>query len=310
MRGEMDTQAMRRLAGLPASQQARLAVVVSVEGSAYRGPGATRIWTPDGRGDGVVSGGCLEADLQERDLPQGRGLLVRYDMRGGPDDLWGLAAGCNGVVEVWLQPIPAELPSPYRSASQWLEAGVPVTVTTLLDSGEQWAVAAAGRGQGNPRPVGVGERVFVDRRQPAPLVLVYGRGADAGPVVDLLTRVGFRVRQAGRGDDLASLVGPQTVDAAVVMSHHFPGDQQALQWLAARAPRYLGVLGPRERTRRLLPEPWPTGLHAPLGLDVGADDAEEIAVSLVSEILAVLRGRSGGHLSGREGPIHPERARA
>jgi xanthine/CO dehydrogenase XdhC/CoxF family maturation factor len=74
---------------------------------------------------------------------------------------------------------------------------------------------------------------------------------------------------------------------------------------------YLGVLGPRDRTERLLnelsspPSDADLGvLHAPAGLDLGADGAEQVATSIVAEILAVLHGRSGGHLRSRTGAIH------
>jgi xanthine dehydrogenase accessory factor len=304
----MDTYALQRLAELPDDAAAKLAVVVAVEGSAYRGPGAMRVWTPGEPAAGVVSGGCLEADLDERPLPpDGRGVLLRYDLRGGPEDLWGLAAGCNGLVEIWLQAVPAGRPSPYRSAARWLAAGVAATVTTVLETGEQWAEAADGRTEGRPRPLAPGERVFVDRRVPAPVLVVYGRGPDAAPVADLARRVGFRVRQLGRGDDLEALCAAEPPAAAVVMSHHFPGDREALEILLRHRPQYLGVLGPRERTRRLLPEPWPPCVYAPVGLDIGAEDAEEIAVAVIAQALAVLRGASGGHLRDRPGPIHPRR---
>ena len=78
-----------------------------------------------------------------------------------------------------------------------------------------------------------------------------------------------------------------------------------------RGVRYLGVLGPRDRTDRLLAEldVAPTdadlaALHAPAGLDLGADGAEEVATAIVAEILATLRGRTGVPLRDRPGPIH------
>jgi xanthine/CO dehydrogenase XdhC/CoxF family maturation factor len=45
-------------------------------------------------------------------------------------------------------------------------------------------------------------------------------------------------------------------------------------------------------------------LHAPAGLDIGADGAEQVSTAIVAEILAVLHGRAGGHLRDRPGPIH------
>ena len=74
---------------------------------------------------------------------------------------------------------------------------------------------------------------------------------------------------------------------------------------------YLGILGPRDRTDRLLAEldpPLGAGdlsvLHAPAGLDIGADGAEQVATAIVAEILAVLHGRGAGPLRDRPGPIH------
>jgi xanthine dehydrogenase accessory factor len=299
----MDTAALQFLADLPDGVAGALAVVVSVEGSSYRRRGALRVWAlPVGPVAGTVSGGCLEEDLAERArrlLSAGSGgELVRYDLRSGEDDPWGLGAGCNGQIDVWLQLLPAGAPSAYRSAARWWAQGRRVEVTTVLPGGDQWAVTldAPSWRVGTPREPVLGERLFVDRRAPAPLFLVFGRGADTAPVLALARQVGFRARQLGRGDDLPAVLREEVPFAAVAMSHHFPSDREAVRQLLAAGVGYVGVLGPRARTERILPPPWPPELHAPVGLDIGAEGPEEIALAIVGEALAVLRGASGGFL--------------
>lgn len=305
----MDSSALRALAALPPEVPATLAVVVAVQGSAYRRPGAARLLSPGRAPAGLVGGGCLEADLDLREAPPvGPGRLLRYALGDG-EQPWGLPAGCGGTVEIWLQSIPAGEDSPYRAAARWLQEGVAVTVTTLLRSGRQWAEAADGRICGTPAAEG-GEPAFVDRRQPSPTFLVYGRGPDTAPMLQVAGLAGFQVRRAGRATELDGLLAAGRPDAAVVMDHHLAADRQALQALLSAGAPYVGVLGSRERTRRLLPEPWPPAVHAPVGLDIGAEAPEEIALAAVAEALAVLRGRGAGHLRDRTGPIHPRRPEA
>jgi len=102
---------------------------------------------------------------------------------------------------------------------------------------------------------------------------------------------------------------------AVVMTHHYPSDRQALDMLLdSRAP-YIGMLGPLRRTERMLNElssdpaaltrraPW--RVHAPLGLNLGAEKPVQIALSAIAEIQAVLAGASARRLSERgRWPIH------
>ena len=77
---------------------------------------------------------------------------------------------------------------------------------------------------------------------------------------------------------------------------------------------YIGVLGPKRRTEQLLQNLQTEGishckadlerLHAPIGLDIGADTPEAIAMAIVAEIQAVLAQRNGGFLKHRSMPIH------
>lgn len=97
---------------------------------------------------------------------------------------------------------------------------------------------------------------------------------------------------------------------AVVMSHDFADDAAAVAALLPSGVSYIGVLGPRARTERLLgaidavahrDDP---RLHAPVGLDIGTDGAEQVALAIVAELLAVRSGRAPRSLRERATPIH------
>lgn len=85
-----------------------LATVVGVEGSAYRHEGARMLVLDDGSTLGAISGGCLETDVIQAALEamqSGVARLLRYDMTSEDDEIWGTGTGCNGVVEVLVQPV-------------------------------------------------------------------------------------------------------------------------------------------------------------------------------------------------------------
>ncbi|WP_164002717.1 XdhC family protein [Pyxidicoccus caerfyrddinensis] len=165
---------------------------------------------------------------------------------------------------------------------------------------------------------------------PHPLVL-FGSGFDVAPVVTQAASLGWQVtvvadrpsetlrRRFPLAHAVVSAKARDAVDAltlpprtlAVLMTHSLPQDRELLPRLLSRELRYLGVLGPRSRTERLLAElsspPTPAQLeklHAPVGLDLGAEGAEEIALSIVSELQAVVADRDGGKLRERQAPIH------
>ena len=94
-------------------------------------------------------------------------------------------------------------------------------------------------------------------------------------------------------------------DAVIVMSHHLLTDRTYLEQLASVDLPYIGVLGPRARKERLLDSLGEAGtalggrLKGPVGLDIGADSPESIALSLIAEIHSVLKGAGGGTLTPR-----------
>ena len=188
-------------------------------------------------------------------------------------------------------------------------------------------------------PVEGGEvRVFVERLEPPSRLIVCGAGHDAVPLVRLASSLGWVVDVV---DDRAPLLTPERFPEAsgfvgcepsevvekaaveersyvVVMSHNYLRDRDYLRALVSSRAAYIGMLGPRARTQRLLEELAREGIepsegmaeriHGPAGLDVGAEGPEEIAAAIVAEVLAVQRGRAGGYLKDRAGSIHDGQA--
>jgi xanthine dehydrogenase accessory factor len=170
---------------------------------------------------------------------------------------------------------------------------------------------------------------------PAIDLIICGSGPDAVPVAALAASLGWavtvvdprppavigaerfataRVVECAHSESLCEVVAPTVRAAAIIMSHNYERDLDYLEALARSEVAYIGVLGPRARTERLLrdlesrgrpfPESMLARLFAPIGLDVGGDGAEAIALSIVSEVSSVLHGRPGAHLREGSAAIH------
>lgn len=183
-------------------------------------------------------------------------------------------------------------------------------------------------GTGDTVTVSTGEAtLLVDGLAPVPELLLFGSQNDIGPVAALGSRAGFRVtvhaQRAGIDEstfpcaDTVRTGHPSTVaDGAgehtygVVMSHNLVDDRIAVQTLLQEsAVPYVGVMGPRKRFDRLREELNLTAdqlerVAAPVGLDLGGGTPSEIALSIVSEVVAIHNGQDGGRLRDRSGPIH------
>jgi xanthine/CO dehydrogenase XdhC/CoxF family maturation factor len=108
----------------------------------------------------------------------------------------------------------------------------------------------------------------------------------------------------------ADQLKPDAATAIALMSHDYDWDRRMVQQFLPLKPAYLGMLGPRKRVESMAKE-FPElpllsfpNLYSPIGLDIGAETPEEIAASLVSEVIMVFRGRSGSPLRQRTGSIH------
>ncbi len=175
---------------------------------------------------------------------------------------------------------------------------------------------------------GMATELFIETLLPPASLIVFGAGPDALPVVELARERGWRTevvdpqaRPVSRSRfavaDRVTLVGPEDVGAQVsitprtitlVMSHNYSHDREMLGFLLRSPARYIGVMGPRQRTERMLEELGASQaadrLHAPAGLDLGANGPPEIALSIIAEMRAVIDGRCGGMLRDRRGAIH------
>jgi xanthine dehydrogenase accessory factor len=188
----------------------------------------------------------------------------------------------------------------------------------LLDGGESGIYEIASRS------------VFIDVLVPPPQLVVLGAGDDARPLARFAGDVGFRVVVVDRrpgyltrdrfpgvaalietaGDELSEALRFDAECYAVVMNHNFADDQAYLRALLQTPVPYIGMLGPRQRTERILRNLAAEAaidesrVYGPVGLDIGTDGAEQVALAVIAEILAVRSGRRARSLRDRQAPIH------
>lgn len=179
-----------------------------------------------------------------------------------------------------------------------------------------------------------GEKVsiFIDVAVPQPELILFGAGHDAIPVARFAAEAGFRVKVVDRREAYLSeerFPSAERVAAGeeewgerveilphafvVIMNHHLQRDRVALHFALDSPASYIGVLGPRSRFEKLIKD-YPDGerlreamegrVFHPVGLDLGGETAEEVALSIVSELVAIKRGHRGGHLAAKSGSIH------
>ena len=249
--------------------------------------------------------------------------------------------GTTHRIEVGLPAPPVSLANDVATGREVEEAtgagSVQALVSVLIAAARETIEARTSAPIAYAAPYGE-VRAFVRVIEPPVRLVVCGGGDDAQPLVAMANALGWRVwvldhragfakpeRFPGAERVEVSIAGtlpadfvvdPRTV--AMVMNHHYPSDGAWLRTLAALPLTYLGLLGARHRTARLLndhhlPPAGPGGLehlYAPAGLDIGGEGPEAIALAMLAEMQAVLAGRRGGPLRDSSKPIQAAAAAA
>ena len=283
-----------------------LATVVRVRGSSYRKPGARMLIAGGVVVAGSVSGGCLEGEIARRGAWWAAdGPVVRtFTSEREPGDDERSATGCGGTVDVLIE----NDVEPALAALRWVEAQrAEAWLATELPSGRR-AARTAGAAWGDPALLDRDD-VFREHLPPPRELLVAGRHHDVAPLVRLGRMLGWELTVAATGVASRALGDPDHVialdagsvaawahgrpgAAIVIMTHSLALDRELVAGLDGAAPAYLGVLGPRHRIGDVA-EP----VRSPVGLDLGGDGPEAIALSIAADVQATWHGRDAGRLS-------------
>lgn len=346
-----------------------VATIVGVRGSTYRREGARLLLTGSQQMVGNISGGCLESDVMvvaEDVMATGTPRLVTYDLTADDDVVWGLGLGCNGAVDIFVEPVDSAseiFPLFRRVIAEERTLGVVTVIQGPARLGARMLVhpdgartgtlgkpaleeraaraASAAMGEGLSRihtlSADGGEvQAFIEVLRPPIRLIVCGAGHDAIPLVQLASALGWRVVMVDQRDrfltaqrfrgaqqfikaqpgEAASRVPVDDRTYVVVMTHNYLHDRDLLRGFLNTPVEYLGMLGPKIRTQKILDDLRRDGvaisdeqlacLYGPIGLDIGSETPEEIALAVIGEIQAVESGRGGGFLKDRKGPIHPQ----
>ena len=351
--------------------QTALVTLVHVDGSSYRRPGARMLVREDGQLTGAISGGCLEGDALRKALlamAQKKPMLVTYDTNDEDDASLGLGLGCNGIIQVLIEPIDLDKKnSPIeflKTITSKRQKSVLITLFSLADKKASQpgtclvfneegfttenamqlkeilikdAQAALLQEQSSFKNYTFENHqltAFIEMVQPAISLVIIGAGNDVFPLVEMATIIGWQTtvvdgRPAyakadrfssscqvlvSKPENVLSQIKIDKQTVFVLMTHNYNYDIAMLEALLSKDILYIGMLGARKKKQQMLDELQDKGikftseqlsiLHSPVGLDIGAETPEEIALSIIAEIKAVLSGRQTLSLKNNTTDIH------
>lgn len=347
-----------------------LATVVKVDGSAYRRPGARMLVSENGDLTGAISGGCLEGDALRKAqtvIFQNQSMLVTYDTTDEDDQKFGIGLGCNGIIQILMEPLNYENASnPVMLLEKALEERVNSTLVTLFSiknaRSAQIGTIALKKGQklfgeinqldselksriltdlGNQESeidssINVYEafddlHVFFEVIKPPIRICLFGAGNDTIPLCKMASFLGWEVvlidgrkqyatkerfEHASKivvepADEVVSQLEFDQNTVALLMTHNFEYEVKVLEQLLPFSLPYIGILGPKKKSQKLFERLENQGvnvnqehIYGPVGLNIGAEGAEEIALSILAEIKTVLMKKEPYSLRDKEGSIH------
>ena len=304
-----------------------LCTLYKTEGSSYRKPGAMMMFSGDGKQLGLLSGGCLEGDIQrhaQKVMMSQQAKTITYDATDEDDLTFQLGIGCGGIVHILMQPIHAN--------NHYLE--LDVLLNTLQDEAcgvyAQHVPGEPTMAQGRFKSIPHVGNWSVDRKThlvekehetwletyiyPDPHLLIVGGGYDARPLASLAKQLGWLVsvwdsrpanaRKAyfkdvdhilnGDVEQLTSFAKQHRIAGIVFMCHSVGLDAKALVALHRVPTSYMGLLGPAHRKAQVIEESgieigdMSAPLAGPIGLNLGGETPESIALAMLAEMHAVI----------------------
>ncbi len=300
-----------------------LATLVNVQGSSYRGTGARILIGADGSHVGSVSGGCLEAEIvrKARWLTRSGPAIECYSTLFDDTSDMPYGLGCGGTVYVLLEP--AGTPA-FTALMEALEAsllGQTCLIATTLPTEHQVFARQITDADGRllfSTAAQVSGEIYHERLDPPQRLFLFGAGDDAQPMAQMAALLGWSVfvfdgrpqlakperfpqAEAVHAVQQLADLKPSSSDAVVLMTHSYEQDRDWLTDVLPCEPRYLGMLGSRHRSALLIKAAadalgWTVEracarLFSPVGLNLGGDGAEAIALAAIAEIQACTQGK-------------------
>lgn len=304
-----------------------LATVVNTWGSAPRPAGSRMAISRSGKIAGSVSGGCLEGEVYEQAQGILKGAAPRLFHYGVSDDLaWTVGLSCGGEVDILVEP----MTEVHHELIAALDAERPVVLATALDehpgarrlvSPGDAVVKDAGAMLELERPQQRDGWFFEPFPRPHEL-LIFGGSHVAIPLCRMAKTLGFRITVVDARSKFADrdrfpeadrvlkawpdeVLDQMPMDGStyvVILTHDPKFDDPTIRAALRGHPRYIGAIGSRKTHRDRIARLIGAGVkadelervHAPIGLDLGAQTAEETALAILAEMVAARHGTRGG----------------
>ena len=314
-----------------------LASVVALDGSSYRRPGVRMLILENETLIGAVSGGCVEKEIllqAQTVFKNGVPKIMTYDGR--------YRLGCEGVLYILIEPFNPDREF-INTFSECLKNRQPFEVLSYFEKreGVNSEFGSFVKIDKESFPLDRSHTksriskwsVFKQVMPPCFKLLIVGSEHDAVQLCKYAALTGWEVTILARATESKSIkdfpgahaiyaTAPEDFDvsnidnqtAIVLMTHNFAYDLRYLVALQKVTPNYIGLLGPSGRRDDLLsqfieycleiPDEFLDSIHGPAGLNIGSETPQEIAISIVSEILAYTRNQEPISLSKKVGKIH------
>ncbi|WP_435625651.1 XdhC family protein [Flagellimonas sp.] len=310
-----------------------LASVVALEGSSYRRPGVRMLLLENGKMIGAVSGGCVEKEVlrqAESVFLEGVAKVMVYDGR--------YRLGCEGILYILLEPFQPDtqlLEAFWKTVKNRNSFSIKSYFKKEHSQNKSYGSLFSIDDSElplNSQIVKSDMETFEQRLSPCFQLIIIGAEHDAVQLCQLASLMGWEVtvvanprekKTASHFPGVHSFLQqePENLDVAldaqtavVLMTHSFVKDLGYLLALKNKKYSYLGLLGPMRRREKLfdellerhpdISEEFLDSIHGPAGLDIGAETPQEIAISIISEILAVIRETEPQLLKEKLGKIH------